>query len=40
MNLEKKASNEFKPSIVGLTQAFENLGKGEPVADGIPGNGG
>jgi hypothetical protein len=27
MNLEKKASNEFKPSIVGLTQAFENLGK-------------
>lgn len=27
MNLEKKAVDEFKPSVVGLTQAFENLGK-------------
>ena len=27
MNLEKQANNEFKPSIVGLTKAFENLGK-------------
>ena len=27
MNLEKQANDEFKPSIVGLTQAFENLGK-------------
>ena len=27
MNLEKQANNDFKPSIVGLTQAFENLGK-------------
>ena len=25
MNLEKQANNEFKPSIVGLTQAFQNL---------------
>ena len=27
VNLEKEGSNELKPSIVGLTQAFENLGK-------------
>ena len=27
MNLEKQANNDFKPSVVGLTQAFENLGK-------------
>lgn len=27
MNLEKQANNEFKPSIVGLTTAFENLSK-------------
>ena len=27
MKLEKQANNDFKPSIVGLTQAFENLGK-------------
>ena len=25
MNLEKQANNDFKPSIVGLTQAFQNL---------------
>ena len=27
MNLEKQANNDFKPSVVGLTEAFENLGK-------------
>jgi uncharacterized protein YukE len=27
MNLEKQANQDFKPSVVGLTQAFENLGK-------------
>lgn len=27
MNLEKQTNNDFKPSVVGLTTAFENLGK-------------
>lgn len=27
MNLEKQSNQDFKPSVVGLTQAFENLGK-------------
>lgn len=26
MNLEKQANGEYKPSVVGLTKAFENLG--------------
>ena len=27
MNLEKQANNDFKPSVVGLTEAFKNLGE-------------
>ena len=27
MNLEKQANDDFKPSVVGLTEAFNNLGK-------------
>lgn len=29
MNLEKQSNSQFKPSVVGLTQAFENLGKAQ-----------
>lgn len=29
MNLEKQSNNEFKPSVVGLTTAFDNLGKAQ-----------
>lgn len=28
-NLEKQSNSQFKPSVVGLTQAFENLGRAQ-----------
>lgn len=34
MNLEKQTNNEYKPSVVGLTKAFENLGKANLTING------
>ena len=37
MNLEKQSNQDFKPSVVGLTQAFENLGKAQLDIAGYQG---